>query len=62
MHHPVSQFCKLSAVPSCRGTDKVTGDALELVYLGALAVRTFFKILISVLEAAIHATVTVMVH
>ena len=62
VYHAVFQLCELSAVPSAGGSDEVTGDALELVYLGALAVRTFFKILISVLETAIHATVTVMVH
>ena len=61
MHHPVFQFRKLSAVPACSGTDKVSGDTLELVYLGALAVRTFFKVLVSILEAAVHAAVTVVV-
>ena len=61
MHHPVFQLCKFSAVPACSGTDKVSGDTLELVYLGALAVRTFFKVLVGILESTVHAAVAVVV-
>ena len=62
MHHSVFQFCKFSAVPARCGTYEVTCDTLQLVYLGALAVRALLKILIRILETTVHATVTVMVH
>ena len=60
--HSVLELRKLGAVPTSCRTDKVSGDALELVNLGALAVRALFKVSISILKSAVHAAVAVVVY
>ncbi len=62
MYYSVLEFGELAAVPAAGGADEVTGDSLELVDVGAAAVRTFFKSFFRVLEAAVHAAVAVVVH
>ena len=62
VYHAVLEFSELGAVPTACRTYEVAGDALELVDLGALAVRTFFEVLVCVLVSAVHAAVTVVVY
>ena len=40
MHHTVTEFGELAAVPAAGGADKVARDALQLVYVLTSAVRT----------------------
>jgi hypothetical protein len=62
VNYSIFKLGELAAVPAVGGADEVTGDSLELVDVGAAAVRTFFKSLFSVLETAVHAAVAVVVH
>ena len=58
----VAKLGKLSAVPSSGSTYEVAGDTLQLINLVALAVRTLFEVLVSILKSAVQATVTVVVY
>ena len=62
MNDAVAELGELSSVPAVCCTYEVTCDALELVYVAAAAVRTFGEVFLRVLESAVHASVTVMVH
>ena len=62
MHHAVSKFCEFCTVPAACRTYEVAGDALQLVNLRSLAVRTFLEVGISVFISAVHAAVAVVVH
>ena len=62
MYHPVLEFGQLCTVPTAGRSYEVAGDALELVDLCALAVRTFLEVLVSILKAAVHAAVAVVIH
>ena len=60
--HAVVELGKLGIVPSVGCTYEVAGDALQLVDVRASAFGAFLKIFGSVLVAAVHAAVAVMVH
>lgn len=62
VYHAVFQLCELSAVPSVSGSDEITGDALELVYVMSSAVRTLHETFLGILESTVHTTVAVVVH
>ena len=60
--NPVLELCKFCTVPASGRSYKVSGDSLELVYLGALAVRTPCKVFVCILESAVKAAVPVVVY
>ena len=62
VYNAVAELCELTAVPTACCTYEVAGDALELVDVLSAAVRTLCKSLVCILEAAVHTTVTVVVH
>ena len=62
MHYAVFQFGKLCTVPALSGAYKIAGDALQPVDMVAVAVRAFLQIGVSILESAVHAAVSVVVH
>ena len=62
MYHAVAQLGELSAVPTAGCTYEVAGDALELVNLGALAMRTFLEVCVSVFISAVKTSVAVVVY
>ena len=62
MDDAVLEFCQLRTVPSVCRADKIAGDSLEPVDSVAVALRAFFKVLVGILEAAVHAAVPVVVH
>ena len=62
MYHAVLKLCKLGAVPTACCSYEVAGDALELVNLGALAMRTFLEVCVSIFISAVKASVAVVVY
>ena len=62
MYHAVAELGELAAVPSAGCTNKVTGDALELVDVLSTAVWTLYKTLLCVLVSAVHTAVAVVVY
>ena len=62
VHDSVLELREFGAVPTTCCTYEVTGDALQLVDLGALAVRALFKAGVRIFKSAVHATVAVVVH
>ena len=61
MYYAVLKLGKFRAVPASCSTYEVTGDALQLVNLVALAVRTLLEVCICVLVSAVKAAVAVVV-
>ena len=61
MNDSVPELGKLAAVPSSCSSYEVTGDALKLIYLGALAVRAFLKSCLCIFKSTVHAAVAVVV-
>ncbi len=62
MNYTVVKFGKLGVIPAVGGADKVAGDALQAVDRLAVTAGAFMKFGRSVLIAAIHAAVAVVVH
>ena len=62
MYHTVVQLCQLGLVPAVGGTNEVTCDALEAVYVVAAAAGALVHYLLGILIAAIHAAVACVVH
>lgn len=62
VYDAVAELCELSAVPAACRSDKISCDTLELVDVLAAAVRTFLQTYLCILESAVHASVSVMVH
>ena len=62
MNHTVLEFGEFAAVPSVGGADEVAGDALQAVDVVAVANGALLKTLGSILIAAVHTAVAVVVH
>ena len=62
VYYTVAEFGKLAAVPAVGGTNQITSDALQLVDVGAVALRALVQIFGCVLVSAVHAAVAVVVH
>ena len=62
VYHAVLKLCKLGAVPAACCSYEVAGDTLELVNLGALAMRTFLEVCVSVFKSAVKTSVAVVVY
>ena len=62
VYHAVLKLCKLGAVPTACCSYEVAGDTLELVNLGALAMRAFLEVCISVFISAVKTSVAVVVY
>ena len=61
MYHPVVEFGQFARVPAVGRADEVAGDALEGVDVVAVAMRALPEVVISILEAAVEASVAVVV-
>ena len=62
MDNTVVQLRELGIVPSSCGANEIACDSLELVDVPAVAVRTFLKVFIGILVAAVHTAVSVVVY
>ena len=62
MGYSVVKLGKLAAVPAVCSTYQITGDALQLVYVVAAALRTNLEVGVSILVAAVETAVAVVVY
>lgn len=62
MGYSVVELGKLAAVPAVCSTYQITGDALQLVYVVAAALRTKLEVGVSILVAAVETAVAVVVY
>ena len=62
MYHSVSQFGELATVPTVGGSYKVASYALQFVDVVAVAFWALMQVFGSILIAAVHAAVAVVVH
>ena len=62
MCHTVIQFCELARVPTVRCSHEIARDALQLVDIRRATLRAMGQIIVGILVATIHTTVTVVVH
>ena len=62
MGNAVIQLRQFAAVPAICGSYEIARDALQTVYVMTMAARAFLQILRSILVAAVHATVAIMIH
>ena len=58
----VVKFCEFCIVPTVGGADKISGDALQTVDSGAVAMRAFFEVGRRVFISAYHTTVAIVVY
>ena len=62
MCHAIIQLRQLTTVPAVGGTHQITRDTLEFVDVGRAAFRAALQMVVGILVAAVHTTVTVVVH
>lgn len=61
VHYTIFKFCELGIVPSVGRAYEIARDALYVVDIVAVTLGTLGEIFLSILVAAIHATVTVVI-
>ena len=61
VHYTIFKFCELGIVPSVGRAYEIARDTLYVVDIVAVTLGTLGEIFLSILVAAIHATVTVVI-
>ncbi len=58
----VIQFCQFSLIPTLGCSNKVTCNTLQLINILAATFRAYFQLRLSILIAAIHTAITIVIH